>query len=250
VSKTQPSDIVLGLFQQLAFPRVSRYLAQQGWDWIILDMQHGSFDYESAYECIHTLRSAGAKPIVRVSVGNYSEIQKVLDLGALGVVVPMVNSRQEAKQAAEAAKYPPLGNRSKGGDLARHYGANYFDRANQETVLLVQIEHIQAVKSVEQILSLEGVDGCFMGQVDLALSMGLSPNNFASDPEHKAAIQKTVDQCRSLNKLAGYNAFSLEEAEERKEQGFRCITMRSDVDIFLEASEQLLGDLRNRVGSH
>lgn len=228
---------------------VSRYLAQQGWDWIILDMQHGCFNYETAYDCIHTIRTAGAKPIVRVSIGNYSEIQKVLDLGALGIVVPMVNSQEEAEQAVQAAKYPPLGSRSKGGDLLYHYGEGYMQKSNEQTLLLVQIEHIKAVRSVEQILSVKGVDGCFMGQVDLAISMGLSHKNFADNIEHKTAIQNTVNQCRSLNKLACYNAYSVGDAQERQKQGFQCITLRSDVDMFLETSGRRLAELRDRVGN-
>jgi 4-hydroxy-2-oxoheptanedioate aldolase len=170
-------------------------------------------------------------------------------LGALGVVAPMVNSREQAEKAAQAAKYPPLGNRSKGGDLTYQYGDGYMQAANAETLMLVQVEHIRAVEAVKDILSVNGVDGCFMGQVDLALSMGLSDKNFADDSAHKAAIRKTLDQCSSLHKLAAYNAFSVEEAKERAKQGFRCITLRSEVDILLEASRGYLRDLRSRVAA-
>src|SRR5208337_4956960 len=100
-------------------------------------MQHGAMNYETAYECIHTLRALGAKPYVRVSVDFPSEIQKVLDLGAAGLVVPLVNSKEQAEAAAFAAKYPPLGGRSKGGDLEYHFGQDYTDRANRDTKLLV-----------------------------------------------------------------------------------------------------------------
>src|ERR1700722_6746750 len=105
----KPPGILLGVFQQLPLPAISRYLVQQGWDWLVLDMQHGSFDFQTAYECCHVIRQGGARPVVRVPVGNFSAIERVLDLGALGVVVPMVNSREEAEQAARAAKYPPQG---------------------------------------------------------------------------------------------------------------------------------------------
>lgn len=111
ISGQSPSDkppgILLGMFQQLPVPAISRYLAQQGWDWLILDMQHGRFDYSTSYECCHVARRSGSKPLVRVPIGDVSAIQRVLDLGASGVVVPMVNSREEAEQAAQAAKYPP-----------------------------------------------------------------------------------------------------------------------------------------------
>lgn len=237
---------LFGLFQQIPIPAISRYLGQQGWDWIVLDMQHGCMDLTTAYECIHTIRTTGASPIVRVSIGGYSEIQKLLDLGAAGIVVPMVNSRAEAELAAQAAKYPPLGSRSVGGDAWYHYGNDYVQRANKETLLLVQIEHIQAVNSVEQILSVPGVDGCFMGQVDLAMSMGLPFRNFKDNSDLRAAIQHSIDTCRSLGKLACYNAFSVSEAREREGQGFRCVTFRSDVDIFTDATQRILDE----IGQH
>jgi 2-keto-3-deoxy-L-rhamnonate aldolase RhmA len=237
----------LGLFQQLPLPAVSRYLARQGWDWIVLDLQHGAMNFETAYECIHTIRAHGARPLVRTAVGNPSDIQKVLDLGAQGVVVPMVNSPEEARQAAQAAKYPPLGCRSRGGDLTYHYGETYTENANRDTLLLVQIEHIDAVRSVEQILAVDGVDGCFMGQVDLALSMGLGDKNFHDNAEHRAGIERSLQACLKLGKLACYNAFSLAEARQRAAQGFRGITLRSDVDHLLERTQQLLADLRESV---
>ena len=238
--------VMLGLFQQLPMPAVSRYLALQGWKWVILEMQHGAMSYETAYECIHTLRAHGATPYVRVSVGNPNEIQKVLDLGAAGVVVPEVNSRQEAEAAAHAAKYPPLGGRSKGGDLDYHYGEGYTDAANRETRLLVQIEHIDAVRSVQQILAVEGVDGCFMGQVDLAMSMGLGHRNFQDNEEHRQGIHRSVAVCNRLGKLACYNAFSAAEAKERVRQGFRGITLRSEVDWFLDSTHHLLTDVESQ----
>jgi len=246
-ASTKRSQVQLGMFQQLPLPAISRYLARQGWDWLVLDMQHGSFDFQTAYECCHVIRQGGARPVVRVPVGNFSAIERVLDLGALGVVVPMVNSREEAEQAARAAKYPPLGKRSRGGDAWYHHGDDYTEAANQMTVLLVQIEHIKAVAVAEQILSVEGVDGFLMGQVDLAMSMGLSDRNFSKNREHKAAIQRTVDICNSLGKLACYHAVSESDAQERVRQGFRVITHRSDVEIFYEAGQSRLDGLRGKL---
>jgi 4-hydroxy-2-oxoheptanedioate aldolase len=232
-------------FRSLLFPATWRY---RGWDWLILDMQHGSFDFQTAYECCHVIRSGGSKPVVRVPVGGFSAVERALDIGAMGVVVPMVNSREEAEQAAKAAKYPPLGGRSRGGDSWFHHGDNYTEEANKKTLLLVQIEHVKAVARVEQILSVEGVDGFLMGQVDLALSMGLSDRNFSDNREHQAAIQHTVDICISLGKLACYNAFTDAEARERVNQGFRVITHRSDVDIFYDAGKARLDALRQTLG--
>jgi 2-keto-3-deoxy-L-rhamnonate aldolase RhmA len=121
--------------------------------------------------------------------------------------------------------------------------------ANQTTVLLVQIEHIKAVALADKILAVDGVDGFLMGQVDLALSMGLSDTHFSENREHQAAIQHTVDVCNSLGKLACYNAFSETVAQERVRQGFRVITYQSDVDIFCESGRARFNALRKKLDS-
>ena len=239
---------LVGLWQQFPTPMASRFLAQMGWDFVVLDMQHGCLNYETVYECIHTLRTCGSRPWVRTTIGNYSEINKVLDLGAQGVVVPMINSREEAEMAAASAKYPPTGGRSFGGDSWVHYGENYAETANESTWLLVQIEHARSVNAVEEILSVPGVDGCFVGPIDLALSLGLRHDNFAANPEVVAAIQKTLDACRGLGKIACCNTYSLAEARQKALQGYSCITLQSDVDLFINSTSQLLDDLRREVG--
>lgn len=229
---------------------ISRFLAQMGWDWIILDLQHGSFNWETAYECIHIIRAAGARPLVRVGIGQTGEIQKALDLGAGGVIAPMVNSREESKRIAAAAKYPPLGERSVGGDPHYHYGNDYAEHANQATLLLVQIEHIRAVENVEAILDHPGVDGCFVGPTDLALSMGLPRIGFEKIPEHRRAIDRIVNACLQLRKLACTNTYGLAEAGDKAAQGYRCITLRSDADLFIDSARGLLNSLRTSTEQH
>jgi 2-keto-3-deoxy-L-rhamnonate aldolase RhmA len=226
---------------------VSRHLALMEWDWVILDMQHCSMGWETAYECIHTLRLGGVAPIVRVGIGNPFEVQRALDLGASGVIVPMVNSPAEAKAMADAAKYPPLGTRSVGGDAAYHYGPDYVDRANADTLLLVQVEHIDAVRSIDEILALPGLDGVFLGPTDLALSMGLSHRGYDADPNHRAAIQRTLDTGRARGKIVGVNTYSPEDAASKLAQGFRCVTMMSDLDLFARSGRALVGQLRGLV---
>lgn len=247
----RPNEKIIGIWQQIPLPMISRFLSGMGWEWIILDMQHGCMSTETAYECIHTIRAHGARPLVRTSIGSPSEVQKMLDLGAGGVVVPMVNSEAEARMMAQAAKYPPQGARSVGGDNFYTWGQDYLERADRDTLLLVQIEHIDAVNQVEAILSVDGVDGCYVGPTDLALSMGLGRTGFDADPAHRAAIQKTVDVCRRLGKLACSNSYSLAEAREKAEQGYDFITLRSDGDLFYNAASDLLQKLKQQVrGAH
>jgi 2-keto-3-deoxy-L-rhamnonate aldolase RhmA len=238
----------IGIWQQIPLPMISRLLAKMGWEWIILDMQHGCMNYQTAYECIHTIRAHGARPLVRTPIGAPSDVQKALDLGAAGVVAPMVNSAAEARLLAQAAKYPPRGGRSVGGDSLYTIGPNYMERADEETLLLAQIEHIDAVHAVEEILSVDGVDGCFVGPTDLALSMGLGRTGFDADPAHRAAIQKTVDVCRRLGKLACSNSYSLTEAREKAAQGYDFVTLRSDEDLFWTAGCELVQGMKEMQG--
>ncbi|MGD0322634.1 MAG: aldolase/citrate lyase family protein [Terriglobia bacterium] len=239
-----PRSTILGLWQQFPIPMVSYYLAQMRWDCVILDMQHGCLNLETAYDCIHVIRAAGVQPWVRVSISSPNEVQKMLDLGALGIIVPMVNSVKEAQELASAAKYPPLGSRSLGGDFRYTYGDRYPEEANAATKLLVQVEHIRSIEVVEELVAVEGVDGCFIGPTDLALSMGLPRSGFESDLKHRLAIQRTLDACACFNKLSCCNCYSVDEAKEKANQGFQCLTLQSDADHFVAAVKKLLAELR------
>jgi 4-hydroxy-2-oxoheptanedioate aldolase len=247
--KRKPHETIVGIWQQFPLPMVSRLLGRMGWDWVILDMQHGSPNTETAYECMHTLFAAGTKPLARTSIAAPSEVQRALDLGALGVVVPMVNSAAEARALARAAKYPPLGARSFGSDLAWHYGDDYCERANDETLLLVQVEHIDSVNQVEEIMATPGVDGCFIGPTDLALSMGLSRHDYETHADHRAAIARTLAACHAHGKLACCNTYSMADVESKLALGFDCITFKSEADLFMSAGAALLSQLRERVAS-
>lgn len=239
---------IIGIWQHMPVPMISRYLAMMGWDWVVLDMQHSPPQFETAYECFRILSSGGVMPIVRTSIGTPAEVERALDLGARGVVVPMVNSVAEAEAMAHSAKYPPLGRRSMGSDNPWHYGDDYFERANEETLLLVQVEHINAVNVVEQTMALPGVDGCFIGPTDLALSMGLARSGFEGHPEHRAAVARTLAACKKHGKLACTNTYNMAEARQRLAEGFGCITLKSEADLFMAAGRSLLGELRGLVG--
>ena len=235
--------IQIGIWQSIPQPMVSRYLAQMGWDWIILDLQHGPMNWETAYECIHTIRASGARALVRTAIGIPSEVEKALDLGTGGVVVPMVNSVEAALILARAAKYPPLGGRSLGGDAFLHYGADYPEKANEDTLLLVQMEHIDAVHKAEAIMALPGVDGCFVGPVDLALSMGIDRHTYEQHPDHRAAMKRIVEATLAAGKMPCCNTYSPDDFAAKQEAGFQAITLRSDMDLLVGGGRELLGRL-------
>jgi 2-keto-3-deoxy-L-rhamnonate aldolase RhmA len=243
----QSKKVIVGIWQHFPLPAISRLLGRQGWDWVVLDMQHSSPSFETAYECLHTLHDAGTKPIARTSIGAPAEVQRALDLGAMGVVVPMVNSVAEAQALARAAKYPPLGQRSFGSDLTWHYGADYHERANDETLLLVQVEHIDSVNAVDEIMAIPGVDGCFIGPTDLALSMGLSRFDYEANPDHQAAIARTLAACEKSGKLACCNTYAMDDFAAKLAVGVDCITFRSVAERVMGAGTGLLGEVRVHV---
>lgn len=238
-----------GIWQEMATPSISRYLAAMGWDFVVLDMQHGAMAIETAYQCVHVLRAAGVRPWIRVPIADHAGIQRALDLGAQTVVVPMVNSRDQAFAAAQAAKYPPLGERSVGGDFAVHQGEDYPERANRETSLLIQIEHVDALQAIEDIMSVPGVDGCFVGPTDLALSMGLSRGDFATDARHRQAIDVILSTSMASHKIACCNSYSLADASRLLNADWTCVTFRSDVDLLMQAGAELLARLRKLPGN-
>jgi 4-hydroxy-2-oxoheptanedioate aldolase len=181
---------------------------------------------------------------VRTAIGMPAEVEKALDLGAGGVVVPMVNRVETARALAQVAKYPPLGGRSLGGDNFLHYGGDYPEKANEDTLLLVQMEHIEGVNNIEEILALPGVDGCFVGPVDLALSMGMDRHTYEQHPDHRAAMKRIVAATLAAGKLPCCNTYSPEDFAAKQEAGFRVITLRSDMDLLVGGGQDLLGKLQ------
>jgi len=239
----------VGIWQSLPLPMISRYLAAMKWDWVVLDLQHGPMSFETAYECVQTLRAGGTTPLVRVAINTPFEVQRALDIGAAGVVVPMTNTLDMARALAAAAKYPPRGERSLGGDASLLQGEDYPERANGETLLLVQVEHAAAVAVVDGMMAIDGVDGCFVGPTDLALSMGLPRQGYDDDPGHRAAMRRIVEACARHGKWPCCNTYDVEDFAAKVRDGFRAITLRSEVDLLMAGGRNLLRQLRQHVPS-
>lgn len=175
---------------------VAEIMCQAGFDWLTIDMEHSAITLHQAQELIRTMDLCGCLPLVRVGENDPTVIKRVLDAGARGVIVPMVNSREEAEAAVAAVRYPPVGRRGVGLARAQQYGFG-FDAYKQwvaeESVLIVQIEHILAVENLEAILSVPGVDGSIIGPYDLSGSLGW-PGEFER-PEVQAALARYEETC-------------------------------------------------------
>jgi 4-hydroxy-2-oxoheptanedioate aldolase len=191
--------------------------------------------------------STPAMPFTRVAGNDSILIQRVLDLGAYGIIVPYVQTVEEAQAAVRAAKYPPLGERSWGPIRGTLYGgADYFEHANGETVVIVMLETRQAVERARDILRVPGIDGCFIGPNDLSVSYGGLPERGVL-PAAEEGIQEVLAAARDTGTIAGIQTYTADEATTRAEQGFRFIGLGSEVRLATAAARAALGETRARL---
>lgn len=227
----------IGTWLSLCSNIAAEYMAHAGWDWIVVDTEHSPIGFENTISCFQALCTTQTIPLARVAWNEPVLMKRLLDGGAMGLVVPMVNTAEEARQAVAAMKFPPLGFRSIGGGRCMVYGDDYIDTANEEILVIVQSEHIQAVENIEAILSVDGVDGCFIGPNDLAGSMGIRYGKGSQHPEFEAAIQKVLEGGKKTGKAAGIHCRSAEEANRRLEEGFRFVACLNDAGFMRQAAK-------------
>jgi 4-hydroxy-2-oxoheptanedioate aldolase len=189
-------------------------------------------------------------PMARAPWNDPIAIQHVLDAGCYGVVVPMVNSYEEAVKAAGACRYAPLGYRSSGPNRARLYGgADYLQQANDEVICLVMVETVEAVKNIDEICSAPGIDGVYIGPSDLAVSMGLPTAGMDNKhPDHIAAVQTVLDAARRHGVIPGMHCGSAEEVARRFEQGFMFCPVGSDINFVTVGAAEAVKTARAGVG--
>lgn len=233
-------------------PYIAEVMANAGYDALIIDMQHGmGLTADRAIACLQAISTTETMPMVRMPWNDPQSIQFVLDAGAYGVIVPLVNTYEEAVKAAGASRYPPLGYRSIGPNRARFYGgADYAQHANEEILVLVMIETVQAVENLEQIAKAPGIDGFYIGPADLAISLGITPGpGMADDPRHAAACQRVLDVANAAGLVPCHHGSGPEEAARRFAQGFKMCQIGSDVGMVAAgaaASLKALADTRAR----
>lgn len=170
-TKIRNNELTIGSWITLGHTSIAEIMAKAGFDWLVIDIEHSVITLSMAQQLIQVIEGCGVVPLVRVGENNPNIIKRVMDAGAYGVVVPMVNTRQQAEAAVKAVKYPPVGTRGIGLARAQGYG-NKFDEyassVNEESVVIAQVEHIDSVNNLESILSVDGIDGCIIGPYDLS----------------------------------------------------------------------------------
>ena len=241
----------LGLFLNAHSPTVAEQLAFSGYDWLLVDTQHGPMGYEKLSAMLSGIANGGAKSMVRV--GGYSDrpgIQQALDLGADGVLIPYINSAEEARLAMSCTKYPTAGTRSvyfpqrsmnKAGLLG------YAGNANNNLIVALQVETADCIKNMAEIAAVPGVDILFLGQNDLCMSMGLYekyefPNMYTS-PELGAATDKLVAEARKNGVILGLFLFGTARVGEFLDKGFTFISIGNDLHHVLTQAGTYVNDV-------
>ena len=214
---------------------IAEIMAEAGFDWLCVDMEHSVTDYFEAQQLIATIQSKGIKAFVRVGDNNVRIIKRVLDAGADGIIVPMVSTVEEAESAINAVRYPPNGKRGVGLARAQKYGfgfKEYKSGVSNDIKLIIQIEHVDAIPNLEQMLQLDGVDGTFIGPYDLSGSMG-KPGDYYDD-DVKAVIKQYEQMVSKYNKLVGYHVIEpdIKLVEEKIKDGYNFIAFSLDT-LFL-----------------
>lgn len=221
-------------------PFVAEIMAEQGFDSLTIDLQHGALDYAAALPMLQAMRASGVVPLVRVPWREPGIIMKALDAGAYGIVCPMINSGAEARELVRWLRYPPEGDRSFGPTRAvLAAGQDYAAEANREILAFAQIETAEALAAVEEIVATPGLDGIYVGPVDLTLSLSrgaLPPALDREEPETIAAFQTILAACKARGLRAALHCGTPDYAARAVGWGFDMVTIAADVALLARAA--------------
>jgi 4-hydroxy-2-oxoheptanedioate aldolase len=228
--------VQMGLWMNLVSPIAAEALAGAGFDWLLIDGEHGPNDIPTILAQVQAIGSR-TSVVVRPPVGEVRMIKQLLDLGVQTILVPMIESTDHAAQMVKAMHYPPVGMRGVGATIARasDYGriTDYITTANDQTCLILQIESRAGLATLPEILKLDGVDGVFIGPADLAADMGYPGN--AAAPEVQATIDSTLAAIMASGKSAGILTFDAKAAQRYAAMGVTFLGIGSDVAVLVKA---------------
>jgi 4-hydroxy-2-oxoheptanedioate aldolase len=239
---------VLNGWLAIANPFSAEVMAHQGFDAVTIDLQHGPVDFQAAVGMLQAISTTAAVPMVRVPWNEPILTAKLLDAGAYGIICPMINSKAEAEALVNFCRYPPRGTRSFGPNRAALYGgADYWQHANDEVLIFAMVETRQAVNNVEEIISVEGLNGIYVGPSDLSLSMGKTPTLDPQDSEVLAAINTICTVTRKSGKIAGVHTDGAKTAIRRFGEGYQLCTLLSDARLMANAAAAEVREARGQM---
>jgi 2-keto-3-deoxy-L-rhamnonate aldolase RhmA len=228
----------VGAWISIPHPDVSEALSTLPFDWFVFDQEHSPLDDQLSQELMQAIKGTRVTPLIRVAWNDPVMIKKALDTGAYGVVVPWVNSRDDAVKAVRACRYPPEGIRGCGPRRPQLFDPDYMSTANREILIIAQIETEEAVERAEEILSVEGVDVFFIGPFDLSTSMGLMGQ--ITHPRVQEAIDKVFKVGKKLDVASGIWCGAGMTVRERLKQGWQFISLGTDLNLLLSGAQMTL----------
>ena len=226
------NEITLGSWITLAHPAIAEIAAKAGFDWLVVDLEHSVITIQEAENLIRIISMAGVSPLVRLTSNDQNQIKRVMDAGATGIIVPMVNSPEDAHKALEAVRYPPIGKRGVGLARAQGYGSgfdSYKEWLEEESVIIVQIEHIDAVNNLEAIFAVDNVDAFIIGPYDLSASMGI-PGEF-THLKFIDAMKRIKGVAKDMNMTGGIHIIEPDPKQLKihLEDGFNFLAYSLDI---------------------
>lgn len=237
--------VCIGATITLNSPVIAELYSHIGFDWLWFETEHTTMGLESVLTMLQTTNGADVSTVVRVPWNDKTMIKRVLDTGPDGILIPLVNTREEAEYAVRAMKYPPAGERGAGLSRAQCYGLHmeeYLKTANDEVMTILMIEHLQAVENIDEILKVQGLDSIMVGALDLSGSMGLLGQTGHADVE--GAIQKVLAASKRAHMPCGIITVSPEQANQRIQQGFTNIILGIDVLYLLGGAKAALSQVQ------
>jgi 2-dehydro-3-deoxyglucarate aldolase/4-hydroxy-2-oxoheptanedioate aldolase len=244
VQKLRTENPLIGTLVSLPVPEISEMLSLVGFDWLFIDMEHSTLSLSDTQRLLQAIQG-DCNGLVRIAENNPVSIKQALDLGADGIIVPAVNSADEARQAVQWAKYPPVGSRSVGIGRAHQYGfqfAEYIGNANAGTAVIIQIEHVQAVTNLTDILAVPGIDGVFIGPYDLAGSMNRMGD--VQHPDVQDAIQYIKTTCRQQGMPIGIFTLRPDSIPTELASGVQFIAAGTDASFLWRSGKAVVDQFK------
>ncbi len=250
-NKLSKNIVSLGSWITLAHPGIAEIMASSGFDWLAIDLEHSTITIKEAEELIRVISLSNVTPLVRLTSNNEEQIKRVMDAGADGVIVPMIKTVDDVMRVVDAIKYPPQGKRGVGLARAQGYGARfneYLDWQRNESIIIIQIEHIDAVNNLEALLAIDDVDGFIIGPYDLSASMGI-PGQF--DHADFIVVMKKITEIASRTEVpSGIHIIEpdVEQIKRRIEDGYRFIAYSLDIRMLDVSCSNAINTFSELVG--
>ena len=224
---------------------IAESFGKMGWDSITIDMQHGQNDYQSSIAILQALQNSTSSPLVRIPWNEPGIIMKMLDLGVLGIIAPMINNKKDCEEFVSYCYYPQKGQRSFGPLRAQlHYGKDYFENANNNILSFAMIETEEAINNIDEILSVPQLSGVYIGPADMSSSYGLKPKFDVEDKKILDNLEMIVKKTEKYKKISGIHNGSTKYAKRMIDMGFNLVTVLSDLRIMSDAAQNIVNEMK------